>query len=125
MAFADVFPDLMEHPTALMRRFSQMIGSGDLEALAKHSQQTTRRHFGRTMRLFAPLYVSNECVNNCSYCGFSRDAGIFRTTLTVAQVVREAQHLYGLGFRNVLLVAGEHPKFVSDRSEERRVGKEC
>jgi len=117
MAFANVFPDLLNHPTPLMRRFSQMISAesgGSLEALAKRSQETTRRHFGRTMRLFAPLYVSNECVNNCSYCGFSRDAGIFRTTLTVEQVMREARHLHGLGFRNILLVAGEHPKFVSE-----------
>lgn len=117
MAFADVFPDLLAHPSALMRRFTQLIAEetgGPLEALARHSQQTTRRHFGKTMRLFAPLYVSNECVNNCQYCGFSRDAGIYRTTLTVDQVVTEARHLHGLGFRNVLLVAGEHPKFVSE-----------
>lgn len=85
-----------------------------LEALARESQKTTRRHFGRTMRMFAPLYVSNECVNNCSYCGFSRDAGILRTTLRVDQVVREARYLHALGFRNILLVAGEHPKFVSE-----------
>jgi 2-iminoacetate synthase len=117
MAFADVFPDLLKRPTPLMRRFLQLVSEetgGPLEALARQSQQVTRRHFGKTMRLFAPLYVSNECVNNCSYCGFSRDAGIFRTTLTVNQVVTEARHLHGLGFRNVLLVAGEHPKFVSD-----------
>jgi len=117
MAFADVFPDLLKRPTPLMRRFERLLGEaagGPLESLARLSQQTTRRHFGRTMRIFAPLYVSNECVNNCSYCGFSRDAGILRTTLTVDQVVREAKHLHRLGFRNLLLVAGEHPKFVSD-----------
>jgi 2-iminoacetate synthase len=117
MAFATVFPDLLQRPTPLMRRFSQLVAEetgGPLEVLARQSQQTTRRHFGKTMRLFAPLYVSNECVNNCSYCGFSRDSAIFRTTLTVDQVVTEARHLHGLGFRNVLLVAGEHPKFVSD-----------
>lgn len=117
MAFADVFPELLKRPTPLMRRFLQLVSEetgGPLEALARQSQQATRRHFGKTMRLFAPLYVSNECVNNCSYCGFSRDAGIFRTTLTVDQVVTEARYLHGLGFRNVLLVAGEHPKFVSD-----------
>jgi 2-iminoacetate synthase len=117
MAFADVFPELLQRPTPLMRRFMRMLDErtgGPLEDLARQSQQTTRRHFGRTMRLFAPLYVSNECVNNCSYCGFSRDAGILRTTLTVDQVVREAKHLHALGFRSILLVAGEHPKFVSD-----------
>lgn len=117
MAFANVFPDLLKRPTPLMRRFERLLdeeSGGPLENLARQSQQTTRRHFGRTMRLFAPLYVSNECVNNCSYCGFSRDAGILRTTLTVDQVVREAKHLHHLGFRSLLLVAGEHPKFVSD-----------
>ena len=66
------------------------------------------------MRIFAPLYLSNECVNNCSYCGFSRDADILRTTLTVEQVVTEARHLHQQGLRNLLLVAGEHPKFVSE-----------
>jgi len=117
MAFSDVFPALVERPTPLMRRFANLISEETgppLESLARQSQTITRRHFGRTMRLFAPLYVSNECVNNCTYCGFSRDAAIFRTTLTVDQVVREAKHLHGLGFRNILLVAGEHPKFVSE-----------
>ena len=117
MAFADVFPDLLQHPTPLMRRFGRLIlgeHPEPLESLARRSQQLTRRHFGKTMRLFAPLYLSNECVNNCSYCGFSRDAAIFRSTLSVEQVVREARHLQTLGFRNLLLVAGEHPKFVSD-----------
>ena len=117
MAFADVFPELLERPTPLMKRFERLLAeetSAPLEEMARQSQLLTRRHFGRTMRLFAPLYVSNECVNNCSYCGFSRDAAIMRTTLTIDQVVREARHLHGLGFRNVLLVGGEHPKFVSE-----------
>lgn len=117
MAFADVFPELMKRPTPVMERFARLLGEDGgqpLEALARRSQALTRQHFGRTMRLFAPLYVSNECVNNCTYCGFSRDAPILRTTLTVAQVVREARHLHAQGFRHILLVAGEHPKFVSD-----------
>jgi 2-iminoacetate synthase len=117
MSFSDVFPELLKQPTPLMCRFQRMLDEsigGDLEILARQSQETTRRHFGRTMRLFAPLYLSNECVNNCKYCGFSRDAAILRTTLTVDQVVKEARYLHGLGFRNLLLVAGEHPKFVSD-----------
>ncbi len=117
MAFADEYPALLEHPTPLMRRFGRLLdaNSGEgLEVLARRSQQLTRRHFGNTMRMFAPLYVSNECINNCSYCGFSRDAAILRSTLSVEQVVREARHLHALGFRNLLLVAGEHPKFVTD-----------
>ncbi len=88
--------------------------NGELETLAARSRALTHKHFGRVMRLFAPLYLSNECINNCKYCGFSRDNPILRVTLPVAQVVREARHLHEEGFRNVLLVAGEHPKFVSN-----------
>lgn len=85
-----------------------------IERLACRSQALTRQRFGRVIRLFAPLYLSNECINNCAYCGFSRDNPILRVTLSVDEVVREAQSLKEAGFRNVLLVAGEHPRFVSD-----------
>ena len=88
--------------------------SGLLETLCERSQALTRQRFGRVIRLFAPLYLSNECINNCSYCGFSRDNSILRVTLGVAEVVREARALGEQGFRNLLLVAGEHPKFVSN-----------
>ena len=89
-------------------------GSGELEAMCRASQELTRRRFGRVIRLFAPLYLSNECINNCTYCGFSRDNQILRVTLGRDEVVREAQELTSQGFRNLLLVAGEHPKFVSN-----------
>ncbi len=117
MSFSEQFESSLARRSPLLRKFERLIAplsDGRLEQLAADSQRLTRHHFGRTMRLFAPLYLSNECVNNCQYCGFSRDNAILRTTLTVEQVVREARHLHGLGFRNILLVAGEHPKFVSD-----------
>jgi 2-iminoacetate synthase len=85
-----------------------------LEELGRRSQALTRKRFGKVMRLFAPLYLSNECINNCKYCGFSRDNAILRVTLTLDEVRREARELMRQGFRNVLLVAGEHPKFVSN-----------
>src|SRR5437016_838975 len=81
--------------------------------MAQASRSLTLQNFGRTMRLFAPLYLSNECINNCRYCGFSRDNPILRVTLEVDEVIAEAQHLARQGFRQILLVAGEHPKFVS------------
>ena len=117
-SFIPVLDALPQRKSPLMERFAALLepkGPAQVEAMAQESRAITRRNFGRTMRLFAPLYVSNECVNNCSYCGFSRDnASILRVTLTVEQVVREAQHLLEQGFRNILLVAGEHPRFVSD-----------
>jgi 2-iminoacetate synthase len=84
-----------------------------LEELSRRSQALTVQRFGKVIRLFAPLYLSNECINNCKYCGFSRDNPILRVTLSVPNVVCEARALKEQGFRNVLLVSGEHPKFVS------------
>ncbi|MBV9128282.1 MAG: 2-iminoacetate synthase ThiH, partial [Verrucomicrobia bacterium] len=118
MSFAKTLLLRTELPaTPAVRAFARLLEPLDdrgLEALAARAQALTRQHFGRVMRLFAPLYLSNECVNNCRYCGFSRDNAILRVTLTRAQVVAEARHLAGQGFRSILLVAGEHPKFVSN-----------
>lgn len=88
--------------------------SGFLEHLGRRSRTLTQQRFGKTIRLFAPLYLSNECINNCAYCGFSRDNPILRVTLSIDDVKREAEELKSQGFRNLLLVAGEHPKFVSN-----------
>jgi 2-iminoacetate synthase len=115
MSFVETFNRLPGQRSPRLREFERLLTpSVALEGLAAKAQLLTRQHFGRTMRLFAPLYLSNECINNCKYCGFSRDNPIFRTTLTPDQVEEEARHLAGLGFRSILLVAGEHPKFVSD-----------
>jgi 2-iminoacetate synthase len=85
-----------------------------LPQLGYRSQQLTQQRFGKVIRLFAPLYLSNECVNNCQYCGFSRDNPILRVTLSVDEVVTEGRQLKAQGFRNLLIVSGEHPKFVSN-----------
>jgi 2-iminoacetate synthase len=85
-----------------------------LEPISVRAQKLTRQRFGKVIRLFAPLYLSNECINNCKYCGFSRDNPILRVTLSIDEVRREAAALREQGFRNILLVAGEHPKFVSN-----------
>ncbi len=108
----------------LIKRFASFlapVSDGRLEAMAAESAHLTRCYFGNAMRLFAPLYVSNECINSCTYCGFSRENSIVRVTLEVDQLRREAEYLRGQGFRNVLLVAGEHPKFVSNGYLERCV----
>lgn len=82
--------------------------------MGRRARALTLQRFGKVVRLFAPLYLSNECINNCKYCGFSRDNPILRVTLSLDEVKREANALHEQGFRNLLLVAGEHPKFVSN-----------
>ena len=116
MLFSQNFRDPSLLKSRVLQRFASLLRPQDdaaLEANAREAEKLTRQNFGRTMRLFAPLYLSNECVNICKYCGFSRDNPILRVTLAVDQVEAEARHLYEQGFRNVLLVAGEHPKFVA------------
>ena len=84
-----------------------------LEDLAHAAHELTIRRFGRTVRLFAPLYLSNECVSVCTYCGFSAGNDIARRTLTIDEVAAEGNELRGRGFRHVLLVSGEHARIVS------------
>jgi 2-iminoacetate synthase len=87
--------------------------SNRLEELAQAAHHKTVQHFGRTVRLYAPLYLSNECVSVCTYCGFSAGNSIARRTLTIPEVAAEGAELTRRGFRHVLLVAGEHARIVS------------
>jgi len=108
---------VLEKTKVSLADFAALISpaAGDLlEVMSRKAHTMTQQRFGKTIRLFAPLYLSNECVNNCSYCGFSRDNPILRVTLSLDEVQREANELNVQGFRNLLLVAGEHPKFVSN-----------
>jgi len=116
MSVTEILDNLPLRKSQLVCRFEQLIApksDQELESMAQRSRALTLQNFGRTMRLFAPLYLSNECINNCQYCGFSRDNPILRVTLSVDEVAIEARHLARAGFRQILLVAGEHPKFVS------------
>jgi len=84
-----------------------------LELLAQASFDLTAQRFGRVIQLYAPLYLSNECVMDCVYCGFSRENTITRRTLSVKEIEGEARFLAKEGFRHLLLVSGEHPARVT------------
>src|SRR5207247_6948102 len=116
MSFIETLDNLALKKSQLVERFENLIAPKSdqaLEAMAQISHALTLQNFGRTMRLFAPLYLSNECINNCRYCGFSRDNPILRVTLDVDEVVAEGRYLAGQGFRQILLVEDEHTKLVS------------
>jgi 2-iminoacetate synthase len=83
-----------------------------LEPMARFSAALTRRRFGKTIQLFVPMYVSNECTNVCTYCGFSLGNKIPRLTLSDAQILGECAAIRALGFDHVLLVSGESAKHV-------------
>jgi len=84
-----------------------------LDDLAAAAHEATVRRFGRVVKLFAPLYLSSECVSTCTYCGFSAPNEIARRTLSPEEVRAEAGTLLAAGFRHLLLVAGEHARVVS------------
>lgn len=78
-----------------------------LEQMAQISHRITQKRFGKTIQLYAPLYLSNECQNICTYCGFSYDNKIKRKTLSAFEIIQEAEYLKKQGFEHVLLVTGE------------------
>lgn len=88
--------------------------AGYLEAMAQRSHRSTVQRFGRTILLYAPLYISNECSNGCRYCGFNAHNKVPRRTLTLDEVEREALFLHRQGFRHLLLVTGELPRAVDN-----------
>jgi len=84
-----------------------------IEEMAQHAHNVTTQRFGKTVSLFAPLYVSNFCSNSCAYCGFNSKNPVRRLALTPEQVRDEGEFIHRLGFRNLLLVSGEQPKVAS------------
>ncbi len=78
-----------------------------LEAMATAAYDVTRQRFGKTMALYAPLYVSNYCCNKCIYCGFNTTHKIKRSRLTIEEAISEAKEIRKLGFTDLLLVTGE------------------
>lgn len=87
--------------------------AGVLEEMARASHELTVQRFGRIIQMYAPIYVSSECVNACVYCGFNRGNEIRRATLTMEEVLEEAKVLRSSGFSHVLLLTGESPAHVS------------
>lgn len=92
--------------------FLSPVAAGKLEAMANRAQHLTQKRFGKTIQLYAPLYLSNECQNICTYCGFSLDNSIKRKTLTDTELMTEASVLKSMGVNHVLLVSGEANKTV-------------
>ncbi|MEC8081404.1 MAG: 2-iminoacetate synthase ThiH [Pseudomonadota bacterium] len=81
-----------------------------INEMVAESERLTLQRFGKTVSLFAPLYLSNTCANECTYCGFSMSNAIKRLTLDEAQIEREIAAIKHKGFDHILLVTGETKK---------------
>ncbi|MDR1695707.1 MAG: 2-iminoacetate synthase ThiH [Endomicrobium sp.] len=78
-----------------------------IENIARKANLTAAQHFGKSILLYAPLYVSNFCTNNCAYCGFSTNNNIKRKVLTFEEIEKNCKVVAGYGIRHILLLTGE------------------
>ena len=83
-----------------------------IEEMAQRSHTLTKKRFGNTIQMYIPMYLSNECQNICTYCGFSMTNKIPRKTLSDAEILREVAYLKSKGYDHILLVTGEANRTV-------------
>ncbi len=94
------------------KAFVSPVAKPYLEQMAQLSKHLTKKRFGNTMQMYSPMYLSNECQNICTYCGFSLTNQISRKTLTNAEILKEIKYLKSKGYDHILLVTGEANKTV-------------
>jgi len=97
----------------------QIESDEDVKRLFEAAKKVKNDIYGNRLVLFAPLYISDYCVNNCSYCGFHCDNTASRTKLTLDQVAEQVKILEDMGHKRLLLEFGEDPvnntiEYVSD-----------
>jgi 2-iminoacetate synthase len=85
-----------------------------IEQMAAKSHRLTQQRFGKTILMYAPLYLSNFCTNGCRYCGFNVANKVNRRILTLNEVEEEAGILYNRGFRHILLVTGDEQRVAGN-----------
>jgi 2-iminoacetate synthase len=81
-----------------------------LETMAQKAHRLTVQHFGRTILLFTPLYLSNYCTNQCRYCGFNTRHRIARKQLSFEEVEKEARTIAATGLKHILVLTGDAPQ---------------
>ncbi len=83
-----------------------------LEQMAQLSHELTKKRFGKTIQMYVPMYLSNECQNICTYCGFSMDNKVRRKTLNNEEILKEVEIIKKYGYDHILLVTGEANQIV-------------
>ena len=95
--------------------------SGYLEEMARKAQAETRKHFGNSIYMFTPLYISNYCENYCIYCGFNCHNKIHRAKLNYEEIEKEMKAIADTGLEEILLLTGESKKM----SDVEYIGEAC
>lgn len=114
----------LEHDTKTIEDFKALLSPAALpflEEIAQQAQAETRKHFGNSINMFTPLYISNYCENYCVYCGFNCHNKIHRAKLNYEEIEKEMQAIAKTGLQEVLLLTGESKKM----SDVEYIGEAC
>ena len=79
------------------------------EGIFAMARKIKEKIYGKRIVMFAPLYVSNYCINGCKYCGYHTGSGICRKKLTQQEVAEECRAIEAMGHKRIALEAGEDP----------------
>ena len=86
-----------------------------VEAIFEAARTLKREVYGNRIVLFAPLYVGNDCVNDCTYCAFKRsNRHQIRNTLAADELRHQIEMLQSKGHKRLILVFGEHPRYNAE-----------
>ena len=94
---------------------------GYIEEMAQRARTETRKHFGNSVYMFTPLYISNYCENYCVYCGFNCHNRIHRAKLNYDEIKEEMKAIAATGLEEILLLTGESRKM----SDVEYIGEAC
>ncbi|MCD8026646.1 MAG: 2-iminoacetate synthase ThiH [Clostridiales bacterium] len=114
----------LAHDTKTVGDFKALLSPAALpflEDIAKQAQAETRKHFGNSINMFTPLYISNYCENYCIYCGFNCHNKIHRAKLNSEEIEKEMQAIAKTGLQEVLILTGESRKM----SDVKYIGEAC
>ena len=114
----------LKHDTKTIEDFKALLSPAALpflEEIAQQAKAETRKHFGNSINMFTPLYISNYCENYCIYCGFNCHNKIHRAKLNYEEIEKEMQAIAKTGLQEVLLLTGESKKM----SDVEYIGEAC
>lgn len=114
----------LSHETKTPRDFGALLSPAALpflEEIARQAKIETRKHFGNSVNMFTPLYISNYCENYCIYCGFNCHNKIHRAKLNAEEIEKEMQAIAKTGLQEILILTGESKKM----SDVKYIGEAC
>ncbi len=111
----DAIDAAMARNRLTLEQTAVLLNAPDMEPILNAARELKRQVYGERIVIFAPLYIGNDCVNTCLYCGFRADnREAVRRTLEMKEIEAEVRGLERTGQKRLILVYGEHPRYDAD-----------